>query len=197
MTTGARRRSSLGLGDQRPWENQALLPEEDEILDEHFDLPNQDKDQKRYQELNESWLNQKCLRRAEREYMEVEEENFWREAIDKYLYPLKLDKGERDRIRVGLAELRNKVTFAFMMLNALFILIVFLLQLKKDCLHVEWPFGPLKNHSMTPCKTDKREEIWVMTRLQLEPIGLVFLIFFVSILVLQFLAMLLHRFGTW
>lgn len=40
------------------------------------------------------------------------------------------------------------------------------------------------------------QEIWVVTRLQLEPIGLVFLIFFMSILVIQFCAMLCHRFGT-
>ncbi|KAH7718855.1 CBN-CHS-2 protein [Aphelenchoides avenae] len=35
-----------------------------------------------------------------------------------------------------------------------------------------------------------------MTRLQLEPIGLVFLVFFMSILIIQFFAMLMHRFGT-
>jgi len=35
-----------------------------------------------------------------------------------------------------------------------------------------------------------------MTRLQLEPIGLVFLVFFMSILIIQFCAILMHRFGT-
>lgn len=45
------------------------------------------------------------------------------------------------RIAEDLKELRNKSVFAFVMFNALFILIVFLLQLNKDQLHVEWPLG--------------------------------------------------------
>lgn len=35
--------------------------------------------------------------------------------------------------------------FAFFMINALFVLIVFLLQLNKDSLHVKWPFGVRTN----------------------------------------------------
>lgn len=37
--------------------------------------------------------------------------------------------------------LRDKSVFAFFMMNALFVLIVFLLTLKKDYLHIKWPFG--------------------------------------------------------
>lgn len=39
-----------------------------------------------------------------------------------------------------LKDLRDKSVFAFFMLNALFVLVVFLLTLKKDLLHVKWPF---------------------------------------------------------
>lgn len=35
--------------------------------------------------------------------------------------------------------------FAFFMINALFVLIVFLLQLNKDNIHVKWPFGVRTN----------------------------------------------------
>jgi len=49
------------------------------------------------------------------------------------------------RIAKDLVELRNKSVFAFFMFNALFILIVFLLQLNKDNLHVDWPFGVKTN----------------------------------------------------
>ena len=46
--------------------------------------------------------------------------------------------------------LRNKSVFAFFMLNALFILVVFLLQLNKDQLHVNWPLGIKLNVTILP-----------------------------------------------
>lgn len=49
------------------------------------------------------------------------------------------------RIAKDLIELRNKSVFAFFMFNALFILIVFLLQLNKDNLHIDWPLGVKTN----------------------------------------------------
>lgn len=44
-----------------------------------------------------------------------------------------------------MIELRNKSVFAFFMFNALFVLIVFLLQLNKDQIHVKWPLGVRTN----------------------------------------------------
>jgi chitin synthase len=35
-----------------------------------------------------------------------------------------------------------------------------------------------------------------MTYLQLEPIGMVFLLMFASVMIIQFVAMFFHRFGT-
>lgn len=49
------------------------------------------------------------------------------------------------RIASDLIELRNKSVFAFFMFNALFVLIVFLLQLNKDKLHIIWPLGVKTN----------------------------------------------------
>jgi len=37
--------------------------------------------------------------------------------------------------------------FAFFMFNALFVLIVFLLQLNKDQIHVDWPLGAKYNYT--------------------------------------------------
>ncbi|VDP13666.1 unnamed protein product [Heligmosomoides polygyrus] len=136
-----------------------------------------------------------------------------RNVIDKYLSPLTLDPKEQERIRLALIELRNKVVSTFFMVNVVFIIVILVLQLQKDCLHIEWPVGPKYNHTVRPCHGDTKEvglkessgciltdavfqEIWVVTRLQLEPLGFVFLIFFMSILVIQFIAMLCHRFGT-
>lgn len=41
--------------------------------------------------------------------------------------------------------MRDSSVFAFFMINALFVLIVFLLQLNKDNIHVKWPFGVRTN----------------------------------------------------
>lgn len=51
------------------------------------------------------------------------------------------------RIAKDLKDLRDQSVFAFFMMNALFVLIVFLLQLNKDLLHVKWPFGIKTNIS--------------------------------------------------
>jgi chitin synthase len=54
-------------------------------------------------------------------------------------------KTTQARIASDLIELRNKSVFAFFMFNALFVLIVFLLQLNKDKLHILWPLAPRVN----------------------------------------------------
>lgn len=45
------------------------------------------------------------------------------------------------RIASQLAELRDRSVFFFFMINAIFVLIVFLMQLNKDALHLKWPWG--------------------------------------------------------
>uniref|UniRef100_A0A0K0D8K9 PH domain-containing protein n=1 Tax=Angiostrongylus cantonensis TaxID=6313 RepID=A0A0K0D8K9_ANGCA len=128
--------------------------------------------------------------------MDSDEEHFWLDVIEKYLSPLTLDPKEQERVRAALIELRNKVVSTFFMVNTVFIIIILVLQIQKDCLHIEWPIGPKFNHSVRLCNGEKKEEVWMVTRLQLEPLGLVFLVFFMSILIIQFIAMLCHRFGT-
>ena len=40
-----------------------------------------------------------------------------------------------------LKDLRNKAVFTFFMLNALYVLVIFLLQVSHDVLHIRWPLG--------------------------------------------------------
>lgn len=72
------------------------------------------------------------------------------------------------RVAADLKDLRNKVVFAFIMFNALFILIVFLLQLNKKQLHINWPLGVKTNITFIP---DTSQVIIEKEYLQLEPIG--------------------------
>jgi len=92
----------------------------------------------------------------------------------------------------GLKELRDKSVFFFAMFNALFVLIVFMLTLNKDILHIDWPFGVKTNITIT----DDNQVLVTKEYLHLEPIGIVLVFFFFAIVVIQFVAMLFHRFGT-
>lgn len=61
--------------------------------------------------------------------------------IDSARWCFRYRSREQARVAQDLLDLRNKSVFAFFMFNSLFVLIVFLLQLNKDKLHIEWPFG--------------------------------------------------------
>lgn len=143
--------------------------------------------------INPYWIEDKELKRGEVEYLPGGEIQFWKDMIEKYLYPIDENKQEQARIAANLKELRNRVVFAFFMLNALFILIVFLLQLNKKQLHVNWPLGVKTNITFIP---DTSQVVVEKEYLQLEPIGLIFVIFFAVIMLIQFTGMLFHRFET-
>jgi len=70
------------------------------------------------------------------------------------------------RIAADLIELRNKSVFAFFMFNALFVLIVFLLQLNKDMLHVDWPLGVKTNITYIEETAEVKTRQWVTSSVQ-------------------------------
>lgn len=176
----------------------ALDPVQEETsLNEHSDTETDEESLEpkieRNDDINPFWIEDKSLRKGPVAFLSTAEQQFWRDLIDKYLYPIDEDKDEKARIAADLIELRNKSVFSFFMINALFVLIVFLLQLNKDKLHLDWPIG-VKTNITTIAETS--EIIISKEYLHLEPIGLVFVFFFAFIIVVQFTAMLFHRFGT-
>lgn len=147
----------------------------------------------RNDEVNPFWIDDKELKKGPIAFISANERTFWVELIDKYLYPIDNNKEEQSRIAKDLKDLRDQTVFSFFMMNALFVVIVFLLQLNKDKLHIRWPFGVKTNITFD----ESTQEVLITKEyLQLEPIGLVFVFFFALILVIQFTAMLFHRFGT-
>ena len=85
-------------------------------MDDNRDMSNQSaaamRSRKWKPAASEAWLNERCLRRAERDYLDPEEETFWTDVIEKYLTPIAVDQNEQERIRIGLTELRNKVSYS-------------------------------------------------------------------------------------
>lgn len=59
--------------------------------------------------ISEAWLRDKCIRRAEKDSLDADEEAFWNDVISKYLTPIIQDFLEQERVREGLVLLRNKV----------------------------------------------------------------------------------------
>jgi len=142
--------------------------------------------------INPFWIEDRDLGRGEVDYLSGPEIQFWKDLIEKYLHPIDADKAKQTAIAAGLKELRDKSVFFFAMFNALFVLIVFMLTLNKEILYIPWPFGVKENITFT----EDNQVLITKEYLHLEPIGIVLVFFFFSIIVIQFIAMLFHRFGT-
>lgn len=139
------------------------------------------------------WLDDPLLVKSDLGEISLMENRFWKDVIKKYLKPLELSREQKQLMDDGLKELRNMIAFAFVMVNAIFVLIVFLLQLKKEFLHLNWPIDP--SDFITFDRDNLQVDIYRQYK-ELDPIGLCFVIFFGLILITQFIAMFFHRFAT-
>lgn len=134
--------------------------------------------------VNPYWITVKDLKRGPVRYLDNNETQFWQKLIEKYLHPLALDKGHENKIKMELRRLRNNAAFLFFMLNFLWLFIIFLLQVVqdqlKDTLYIRVPRA----------NTQDGEEK------HFEPLSVAFLVFFALIILIQFVSMLFHRYGT-
>lgn len=139
------------------------------------------------------WVNDPLLVDSPIGEIPLQEKRFWRELIKNYLKPMFHTKEKKDQIAASLKDLRNMFSFAFVMINSLFVLVVTLLQLKKEYLHVQWPVSPKDFITYD----ENHLQVYVYRQYQeLDPIGLCFVVFFGLILIIQFIAMFFHRFAT-
>ena len=116
--------------------------------------------------------------------LEKDEITFWEELIETYLKPLEGDEQKQKEIQDDLIELRNKVCLIFILINSLFIIIVFTLQ------RVTAGGGELS--IKLPCADKKTNN----SGQSVEPISVAFTLVFGILLLVQFLCMLTHRFAT-
>ncbi|XP_076851431.1 chitin synthase-like [Brachyhypopomus gauderio] len=113
-----------------------------------------------------------------------DETEFWNQLQKRYLEPLKENKEQQQKIAKDLKELRNKVTFAFFVCNALWLVATFFLQTIGNAVTLSIP-------KMYPNGTTAVGE-----RFSIDPVSLMFLLSFSLLLLMQFLAMLYHRIYT-
>ncbi|CAH2104565.1 unnamed protein product [Euphydryas editha] len=179
-----RRRSSMGLR-----RDTLSMLQEYEDSESSTDIPREERDDL----INPYWVEDPNLQKGEVDFLTTAETEFWKDLIDAYLRPIDENKEEQDRIKADLKDLRDNMVFAFVMLNALFVVTIFLLQLRQDELHLRWPFG----QENTISYDDETNTILIeQDFLMLEPIGSILILFFGSVLIIQFFGMLSHRLGT-
>uniref|UniRef100_A0A3Q3MRB1 chitin synthase n=1 Tax=Mastacembelus armatus TaxID=205130 RepID=A0A3Q3MRB1_9TELE len=112
-----------------------------------------------------------------------EEHRFWEDLQEKYLKPLPDDKERKEKIASDLRDLRNKICFAFFILNAMWLVATFTLQV----------FDGVFAINMT--KVDLNLNA-TGGYLQIDPIGFMFIVGFATSVVIQFFGMLYHRLYT-
>lgn len=113
--------------------------------------------------------------------LDPREMKFFRDLTDRYLHPLVEDKDHQKKMVSDLKSLRNNGCFIFFMINTLWLVIIFSFQLVSERIR-DYMFIPIKRLHNEP--------------LRFEPLGFGFLVFFASILLVQFVSMLWHRYGT-
>ncbi|XP_013398991.1 uncharacterized protein LOC106165353 [Lingula anatina] len=133
--------------------------------------------------VNPFWITEKELKRGPVRYLDNSETQFWQKLIEKYLYPLNHDKTHEKKISVDLKRLRNNASFLFFMLNFLWLFIIFLLQIVQDQLKETL-------YIRVPRANGEGEQR------HFEPLSVAFLVFFALIILIQFISMLFHRYGT-
>lgn len=131
--------------------------------------------------INPAWIEVPYLKDSEMDFLDPKEVIFFQKLIERYLYPLVEDKNYQAKVARDLKALRNNGCFAFFMINALWMVIIFHLQLVQYKVR-DYIYIPIPRLNYEP--------------LRFEPLGFGFLIFFAVILLIQFFSMLWHRYGT-
>ncbi|XP_046875154.1 chitin synthase chs-1-like isoform X1 [Hypomesus transpacificus] len=174
-----------------------MMPEETVVMGQEVGMRGQETDVKpqentRYLEspppfLEQCWVTQLQTRTEDynfkEEHLQEEEEIFFIDLQKRYLEPLKEDKVKQDQITNDLKDLRNKVTFVYFICNALWLVATFFLQLIGSSVTIKIPKASLN-------LTATGEYVYI------DPIGLMFLLGFGLLILIQFLAMLYHRIYT-
>ncbi|MEQ2179724.1 hypothetical protein GOODEAATRI_028094, partial [Goodea atripinnis] len=115
-------------------------------------------------------------------FLDEDENQFWKELIERYLKPLQNDKEKQEQIKNDLQDLRNKINFSFFILNAFWLVAAFTFQ-AFEVFSIQ-----INSVDMNLNQTGGK--------IQIEPISLMFILGFALSVLLQFIGMLYHRIAT-
>jgi len=140
-----------------------------------------------YSVTHQSWITQlQSLSddmRLKEERLDKDEEQFFRDLMAKYLEPIPENKKEQKEMIDQLRDLRNKITFVYFILNAFWLIVTFTLQLLDSSVFIKVP------------KIDNNLEL-TGEFIYIDPVGFMFILSFILLVVIQFIGMLFHRIYT-
>ncbi|MEQ2216248.1 hypothetical protein XENOCAPTIV_013120, partial [Xenoophorus captivus] len=115
-------------------------------------------------------------------FLDEDENQFWKELIEKYLKPVQNDKVKQEQTKNDLQDLRNKINFSFFILNAFWLVAAFTFQV--------FEVFNIEINTVDPNLNGTGVKI------QIEPISLMFILGFALSVLLQFIGMFYHRIVT-
>ncbi|XP_077514188.1 chitin synthase chs-2-like isoform X1 [Amblyomma americanum] len=140
------------------------------------------------------WRSHPALRHCSTVELEAEEKGFWNTLITEFLQPEQAnDASKVHELQEKLNALRNSVASTVLFCNAMYILVIVLLQHHRDSLYITWPLAANVSIGYVPATEFVQFNYHTQ---HLEPIGVVFVAFFAFILLLQVSGMMVHRFHT-
>ena len=126
-------------------------------------------------------MNDEILKNMETHSISNVEISFWKNLIDRYLFPVDKDEKREKKMHEDLVVLRNNVCMFFCLVNALFVIIIFT---------IEFSLSNSKATSFEMCPdSDKSTK-------DTNVITIVFMMVFGITLLVQFIAMFFHRYET-
>ncbi|KAL5005923.1 hypothetical protein ScPMuIL_017081 [Solemya velum] len=146
-------------------------------------LFDEDKQKPRDELVDPYWALEKSLPGGNLELLNQKEKEFWEEFIPKYLEPFEKDKEKQAEMEKSLLQLRNRVCLFFLLINAIFVILISTLQFVTGS--VDSLTFPL------PCADEEPR-----AGQSVEPISVAFTVMFGVLLIIQFVCMLFHRLGT-
>ena len=166
-------------------EQESLAAQEEKQKEEQQDKPEEDVMKppkiKRDELRNPRWMEEPAIGDGDIRFLDAQETTFWKQLLKMHLHPLDKDKKKEAKDAADLVSLRNNIVFGYLMLNFLWIVLIFQLQLLKETLQDDF-FVPIPRLDDPQGEPDK-----------FEPLGLAFLSVFASILLIQFSATIVHR----
>ena len=140
--------------------------------------------QQRDEMINPAWIEDYGIGTGRQDTLPRTEIVFWRQLLRFHLHPLIKDKDKQNQTASLLKTMRTNIVFAYLMINFLWMVVIFQLQLLKFTLEDDF-FIPIPRYRDIYGEPER-----------FEPLGLAFLLVFGTTLAIQFSATLIHRCGT-